>query len=44
MYLPQSMLQDVIWWHHMILGHPDVTQLYDTIQARFHLETSNQYE
>ena len=35
-YLPQSMLQDVIWWYHMILVHPGVTQVYDTIQARFH--------
>lgn len=36
MYLPQSMIQDVIWWFHMILGNPGVTRVYNTIQARFH--------
>ena len=37
-YLPQSMIQEVIWWYHMILGHPGVTRLYDTIRARFYAE------
>ena len=37
-YLPQSMIQDVIRWYHIILGNPDVTRLYDTIQAGFHAE------
>ena len=36
-YLPQSMIQDVIRWYHLIVGHPGVTQVYDMIQARFHL-------
>ena len=31
-YLPQSMIQDVIQWYHMMLGHQGVTRVYDTIQ------------
>ena len=37
-YIPQSMLQHVIRWYHMILGHGGVTRVYDTIRARFHAE------
>ena len=37
-YLPQSMIQGMICWYHMILGHPVITQVYDMIQARFHAE------
>ena len=37
-YLPQSMIMDVIRWYHMILGHPGTSRLYDTIRARFHAE------
>ena len=33
------MVQNVIRWYHMILGHAEViTRVYDTIQARFHAE------
>ena len=37
-YLPRSILPEVIRWYHMILGHPGVTRLYDTIRARFYAE------
>ena len=30
-YIPQPLIQDVIRWYHMILGHPGTTRLYDTI-------------
>ena len=30
-YLPQLMIQDVMWWYHMILGHRGVTRVYNTI-------------
>ena len=37
-YLPQSIIQDVIRCYHMILGHLGMTRLYDTIRVRFHAE------
>ena len=37
-YIPQSLIQNVIRWYHMILGHPGTTCLYDTIRARFYSE------
>ena len=37
-YLPQSMVNDVIRWYHMLLGHGGNTRVYDTIRARFHAE------
>ena len=35
-YIPQLLIQDVIQWYHLILGHPGTTRLYDIIRARFY--------
>ena len=33
--IPPTMIDAVIRWYHLVLGHPESQQLYDTINARF---------
>ena len=33
--IPQSMIDTVVRWYHLVLGHPGRQRLYDTINARF---------
>ena len=34
--LPESIIQDVLRWYHVVLGHCGYQRLYNTIRARFH--------
>ena len=33
--IPASMINNIIWWYHLVLGHPGSQRLYDTINAQF---------
>ena len=33
--IPAAMINNVIRWYHLVLGHPGSQRLYDTINARF---------
>ena len=33
--IPPTMIDEVIRWYHLVLGHPGSQKLYDTINARF---------
>ena len=35
-YIPNSLIQSIIRWYHILLGHCGFTKLYNTIRARFH--------
>ena len=34
--LPESIIQDVLCWYHVVLDHCGYQRLYNTIRARFH--------
>jgi len=34
--IPDSLVQQLIVWYHIVLGHRGTTSLYDTISRRFH--------
>ena len=34
--IPQTMIDDVVRWYHLVLGHPGRQRLYDTINSRFY--------
>ena len=36
-FIPHSLIQDVLRWYHLILGHCGTTKLYDTVRARFYI-------
>ena len=36
-FIPHSLIQDVLRWYHLILEHCGTTKLYDTVQARFYI-------
>ena len=36
-FIPHSMIRDVLRWYHLILGHCGTTKLYDTVRARFYI-------
>jgi len=33
--IPSSMIDEVVRWYHLVLGHPESQRLYNTINARF---------
>ena len=33
--IPKSMIDTVVRWYHLVLGHPGRQRLYDTIRLRF---------
>ena len=35
-YIPESLIHDILRWYHLILGHCGMSRLYDTVRARFH--------
>ena len=34
--LPQSLVRDVLTWHHLILGHCGMDGLYQTVSSKYH--------
>ena len=42
--IPPLMIDDVIRWYHLVLGQPGSQRLYDTINARFPIQDSQQYD
>ena len=36
--IPSTLINHVIRWYNVVLGHPDATRLYNTIRTRFHAE------
>mmetsp|Transcript_27581 Transcript_27581/g.40549 ORF Transcript_27581/g.40549 Transcript_27581/m.40549 type:complete len:847 (+) Transcript_27581:174-2714(+) len=41
--IPSSLINRIVLWYHLVLGHVGSTQLYDTIRRRFHYPSLKQH-